>query len=147
MTWSYVGGMDLSLFMICLYDSVKPLKNSVSKIIVGCFIRFYVLETHMMGVISWVSILGKRGQFLEIISVHWLNGFIFSPIFRYDVMIHVVVYILFFILKSTTRIMARSAVVYYVWLERNAYVFYSNVKYEEALNHKGLSWVCHNWGF
>ena len=35
--------------------------------------------------------------------------------------------------------MARSAVVYYVWLERNAYVFYSNVKYEEALNHKGLS--------
>ena len=30
--------------------------------------------------------------------------------------------------------MARSTVVYYVWLERNAYVFCSNVKYEEAIS-------------
>ena len=29
--------------MICLYDGVKPIKNLVNKIIVGCFIQFYVL--------------------------------------------------------------------------------------------------------
>ena len=40
--------MDLSLFMICLYDTVKPIKNLVSKIIVGCFIRFYVLYVACM---------------------------------------------------------------------------------------------------
>ena len=34
---------SLSLFMICLYDGVKPIENLVNKIIVACFIRFYVL--------------------------------------------------------------------------------------------------------
>ena len=32
--------------------------------------------------------------------MHWLNGSVFSPIIQCDVMNHVVVYILFFIIKS-----------------------------------------------
>ena len=35
--------ISLSLFMICLYDGVKPIENLVNKIIVGCFKGFYVL--------------------------------------------------------------------------------------------------------
>ena len=36
--------------------------------------------------------------------------------------------------KNTIRKIARFAVVSYVWLERNVYVFCSNVKYEEAIS-------------
>ena len=34
---------SLSLFIICLCDAVKPMENLVNKIIIVCFIRFYVL--------------------------------------------------------------------------------------------------------
>ena len=48
LTGSYIGGIVHSLFKIRLYDGVKPLKNLVNKIIVGCFIRFYVLYVACM---------------------------------------------------------------------------------------------------
>ena len=35
--WIYLS------FMTCLYDAVKPMENLINKIIVVCFIRFYVL--------------------------------------------------------------------------------------------------------
>ena len=34
--------IPLSLFMICLYDVVKPIENLVNIIIVGWFIQLYV---------------------------------------------------------------------------------------------------------
>ena len=38
--------------MICLYDGVKPIENLVNKIIVGCFIRFYI---RIIGVVDEVE--------------------------------------------------------------------------------------------
>ena len=39
---------SLSPFMICPYDGVKPIEILVNKIIVGCFICFYVLYVACM---------------------------------------------------------------------------------------------------
>ena len=35
--------ISLSLFITCLYDAIKPMENLVNKIIIVCFIQFYVL--------------------------------------------------------------------------------------------------------